>query len=417
MKFVKPSRVDGSVAAPPSKSMTQRAFALAALTRGESEIRHFSVADDALSALDIATEFAAGVRLDPVSRSIFLAGGGAPETETLDCGESGLAMRMFAAVAALQKRPLTLTATGSLARRPVGFIEDTLRALGAEAQTAGGLPPLRVCGPLRGGRATVDGAVSSQFLSGLLIALPRCRRHSRLTVANLKSKPYVRLTLAMVRQAGGIIRCDDDLAEFEIPGRQKYQPQTYIVERDWSGAAFLLAAGAIAGRVTVRGLDPQSEQADRAVLDALRLAGARVEIGGDGVTVVRDERRAFAFDATDCPDLFPPLAALAACCAGTSALTGVGRLRHKESDRAAALIAEFGKIGAALRVDGDVLLVAGAPLTGGEVDSHGDHRIAMALAVAALASRDGVNIRGEGCVAKSYPDFFEDLLSIAEPKS
>jgi 3-phosphoshikimate 1-carboxyvinyltransferase len=415
MKFVKPSRVAGALAAPSSKSMMQRAVALAVLTAGESEIRRPSFADDSVAALDAAV--ALGARVTVERDRVRIAGDGWPRGAALDCGESGLALRMFAAVAALQSTPATLTGRGSLLRRPVGFIETTLRAFGAEASTADGKPPLRVCGPLRAREAPVDGSISSQFLSGLLIALPRRETDSTLTVANLQSKPYVRLTLEMLRRAGAAVQGDDAMTRFEIAGGQRYRPQSWEIEGDWSGAAFLLVAGAIAGRVVVRGLDPRSAQADRAILDALQLAGAQCTIDGDAVAVEHSTLRGFDFDATDCPDLFPPLVALAASCAGTSALAGVGRLRHKESDRAAALAGEFARLGGRLRFAGDKLLIDGGPLAGGAAQAHNDHRMAMALAVAALVSRDGVTIDDEACVAKSYPEFFADLASLTEVPS
>jgi 3-phosphoshikimate 1-carboxyvinyltransferase len=187
------------------------------------------------------------------------------------------------------------------------------------------------------------------------------------------------------------------------------EPFVLQITGDWSGAAFLLVAGALAGSVDVSGLDLLSAQADRAVLGALRAAGARVEEGTDRIRVEAGPLRAFELDAADCPDLFPPLVALACSCEGTTRLRGAGRLLHKESDRAAALVEEFGKLGAYLVTDGDTLRVAGGPLRGGAVGSHGDHRMAMALAVAALRTREGVDLDGEGCVAKSYPDFFERL--------
>jgi 3-phosphoshikimate 1-carboxyvinyltransferase len=165
--------------------------------------------------------------------------------------------------------------------------------------------------------------------------------------------------------------------------------------------------------VDVSGLDLFSAQADRAVLGALRAAGARVAESADGIRVEAGPLCAFDFDATDCPDLFPPLVALACSSHGTTRLRGAGRLLHKESDRAAALVEEFGKLGAHLVADGDTLCVVGGQLHGGAVGSHGDHRMAMALAVAALRTRGGVNLEGEGCVAKSYPDFFEDLDALA----
>jgi 3-phosphoshikimate 1-carboxyvinyltransferase len=266
-----------------------------------------------------------------------------------------------------------------------------------------------VRGPLTPGEADIDGSVSSQLLTGLLMALPACAGDSVLHVHELKSKPYIRLTLRLLEQFGIQLRANASLSRFEIPGRQKYRARSYRVEGDWSGAAFPLVAGAIAGRVELSGLVLDSAQADRAVLEALESAGARVRAGRERVAVEQSSLRGFDFDAAECPDLFPPLVALACFCSGTTTLRGAGRLRHKESDRASALLEEFTRIGARVRLDGDLLLVTGGTLEGGEARSHGDHRIAMALAVAALGSRRGVSISGEEAVAKSYPEFFDDL--------
>jgi 3-phosphoshikimate 1-carboxyvinyltransferase len=254
--------------------------------------------------------------------------------------------------------------------------------------------------------------MSSQVASGLLMALPLCPQDSVLTVANLKSKPYLRMTLSLLKEFGIIIHHDEELRRFEIPGKQAYHPRNYRVEGDWSGGAFLLVAGAIAGRVKVRGLSDKSLQADRAVLMALEKAGAKIGSGGNTVTVEQNRLKAFEFNATDCPDLFPPLAALACHCEGRSVIQGTERLKHKESDRALALVREFRKMGARIRVQGGRMEVTGGRLEGGDVSSNQDHRIAMACAVAGLSSEKGVRIRDWSCVAKSYPQFFDDLEAL-----
>jgi 3-phosphoshikimate 1-carboxyvinyltransferase len=244
------------------------------------------------------------------------------------------------------------------------------------------------------------------------MALPLCPQDSVLTVANLKSKPYLSMTRSLLKEFGIIIHHDGELRRFEIPGKQAYHPRTYRVEGDWSGGAFPLVAGAIAGRVKVRGLSDKSLQADRAILEALEKSGARVRSEGNAVTVEQSRLEAFEFDATDCPDLFPPLVALACHCKGRSVIQGTERLRHKESDRALALVREFRKMGAHIRVQGGTMEVTGGRLKGGEVCSHNDHRIAMACAVAGLGSEKGVAIREWACVAKSYPQFFDDLEAL-----
>ena len=220
------------------------------------------------------------------------------------------------------------------------------------------------------------------------------------------------LTISLLDRFGIAIEADPGFTRFRIKGGQSYRSGEYRVEGDWSGAAFILVAAAVGGEATVEGLSPNSLQADRRVLEALRAAGAELILAEDAVTVRCGDLRAFEFDATECPDLFPPLAALGLHCAGTSRIFGAGRLKHKESDRAAALVEELSGLGAAIAVRGDVLEIAPSRVRGGTLDARNDHRIAMAGALAGLASGAGVRVEGAECVAKSYPRFFEDLESL-----
>jgi 3-phosphoshikimate 1-carboxyvinyltransferase len=217
------------------------------------------------------------------------------------------------------------------------------------------------------------------------------------------------MTVDLVRRFGIRISHDEGLTQFGIEGGQSYRPSAYTVEGDWSGAAFLLVAGAIAGKAVVTGLDLHSLQADRAVLAALEAAGADLTVEEEGVSVEGRDLRAFIFDAADCPDLFPPLAALAAHCEGTSVIYGAERLVHKESDRAGALKEEFGRMGILIETCGNRMEVHGGVVQPTKVHAHNDHRIAMACAVAALRSQGEIAIEGSECVAKSYPGFFSDL--------
>ncbi len=410
MRVVEASRVKGRVDAPPSKSHTVRAVLLAALAQGRSVLARPSRCEDALAALGLAR--ALGARVEDRFEEIAVTGGAPPTGNVLECGESGFCLRAATALAALFDSEFAVTGRGSLLNRPVGPVEAPLGALGARCETAGGFPPVSVRGPLRGGAAEVDGTHGSQFLSGLLMALPLCPGDSEVRVSGLRSGPYVRMTLACVEAFGGRVDREADLSSFRIRGGQRYRAGRVEVEGDWSGASFLLVAGAVAGEAEVAGLDPGSFQPDRAVLTALSDAGAEITWGAEALRVRRGDLRAFDFDATDCPDLFPPLAVLACACSGTSVLKGVGRLRAKESDRAAALVSELGRLGGRLRLDGDRMVIRGGPLWGGEVDSGGDHRIAMAGAVAGLLCPNGAAVVGEACVAKSYPGFFDDLDSI-----
>ncbi len=405
-KIIMPSDLTGVVQAPPSKSMTQRAIAAALLSGGESIIINPSGCDDSLAAMSIASALGASVNSEPGLLKI--TGSGEMKENKLNCGESGLAIRMFSPIAALNDAEIIITGTGSLTKRPMSMIEDALKQLGVGCKSNGGFLPLRIKGPLKGGSCKIDGSLSSQLLTGLLMALPVAENDSVVIVDNLKSKPYIDMTLQVLERFG--IRIDrTDYTRFSIPGSQIYQPQKFEVEGDWSGGAFLLVAGAINGEITVKGLRPDSRQSDKAILNVLDSAGARTTIMENSVGVKKSELRPFFFDATESPDLFPPLVALAAYCRGTSTIKGVSRLIHKESNRSAALVNEFGKMNIKIGIDGDNMFVTGGKVSGAEVSSHGDHRIAMATAVAALAANGKVIIKDSQCVAKSYPAFFDDL--------
>jgi 3-phosphoshikimate 1-carboxyvinyltransferase len=412
MIAVSPGPVAGRVRAPASKSHLQRLLLAAALAGGESRLDRAGHSADGEACLGVVQGLGAQVRRE--GEAIRIRGGlpGVGMASTLECGESGFCLRAAAALAALAPGATTLHGRGSLAARPVDMVLEPLRALGAEGCSRGGLPPLVVRGPLRGGAARVDGRESSQALSGLLLALPRAEGDSDVRVDGLRSAPYVRMTLEVLEAFGARVEASADLSRFHVPGRQTYRAVDLDVEGDWSGAAFLLVAGALAGEVTVDGLSPRSPQADRAVLEALDLAGVPVSWDGPSLRVRQGSLKGFHFDATHCPDLFPPLAALACHARGTTRLRGVSRLARKESDRARALLEELSAMGARVGLDGDMMIIHGGTLQGGRVDPRHDHRMAMACAVAALASRDGAVMEGEACVAKSYPDFFDALASL-----
>lgn len=409
MRFIKPGEIEGAVRAPPSKSIMQRAVILSAMAQGESVITNPTFCDDAIATMNVAQALGAQIARGP--EGVMVQGGGIPRGGTLDCGESGTCMRMISAVAALHNQELTIRGRGSLMRRPIGMIEEPLRALGAECRTNGGLPPIKIKGPIHGGRVEVDGSLSSQFVSGLLMALPLCNEDSEIAAAGLKSRAYVGMTQSAMASFGVKTPPDDGAGRFIIEGGRRYRGTRYAVEGDWSGAAFLLVAGAIRGGVRVERL-AMGIQPDQGIRDAIFHAGADIICEDDAVRVESRSLKAFEFDATDCPDLFPPLAVLACNCIGKSVIVGASRLKHKESDRGAVLAQELGKLGADIKVIGDRMEITGRRLKGGRIDPHKDHRIAMAGAVAALNSENGVGIKDEKCVSKSYPGFFEDLESL-----
>jgi 3-phosphoshikimate 1-carboxyvinyltransferase len=405
-KTVKPGRISGQISAPPSKSMTQRAIAAAALSEDECIIHNPSYCDDSLAGIGIARSL--GAEISVYDDKLVIHGFRDLKNNVLDCGESGLAIRLYSPVAALYNEKITLTGKGSLTKRPMGMIGDALTQLGVTCTTNSGFLPLTIKGPVRAGKCIVDGSVSSQLLTGMLMALPLASDDSEVTVNDLKSKPYIDMTLQLLGDFGISIE-NQGYSIFIIPGNQKYQARTYSVEGDWSGGAFLLVAAALAGRLRVRGLRRESRQSDIAIIDALKKAGADLKSGRDYVEVSRSALKAFEFDATECPDLFPPLVALASCCNGTTSVKGVSRLAFKESNRADTLKEEFGKIGIRVELDDDIMKIHGGNPKGSTVSPHNDHRIAMALAVTALAAESRISITDANCVDKSYPGFFKDL--------
>ena len=408
-RSVEPSYVSGRVLAPPSKSMTQRIIAAAILAEGQSLILNPSYCDDSLAAMSIAVSL--GARVEPEADKMRITGSGELREKKLNCGESGLAIRMFSPIAALYPEEIIMTGSGSLKKRPMNMIGDALNQLGVKCITTDGYLPLVIQGPIKGSYCEIDGSMSSQLLTGLLMALPLSDNDSTIKVSNLKSKPYIDMTIGVLRDFG-IKISNEEYQLFRVPGRQKYSPGSYEVESDWSGGSFLLVAGAISGNITVNGLRTGSFQSDMAILKALENAGAALKISDGQIEVSKSVLKAFEFDATESPDLFPPLVALASYCNGVTKLKGAARLLHKESDRATALSEEFGKMNINVELKDDYLLVKGGKVKGTRVSSHDDHRIAMAAAVAALGATGPVYIRDSHCVAKSYPGFFDDLRKI-----
>lgn len=405
-----PGRVDGRLRAPASKSDAQRALAAASLARGRSVIAGCTSCADTAAARQAI--IALGARVEAVGDTVAVSGWEREPAARVECGESGLALRMFAPIAALHDREITLDGRGTLRSRPMAMLEDALRSCGASCRSDQGRLPLVVRGPLRGGAVTVDGSVTSQHITGLLLALPLAAEPSRLVVERPTSRPYLSMTLCTLRAWGIAVDAGPELSVFSMPGNQRYRPTAYEVEGDWSGASCLLVAGAIAGRVAISNLDAASPQADRVLLDVLKDAGARVGISGRTVTVEHEALTAFECDAGEAPDLVPALVVLACHCAGTSRIAGIARLRHKESDRVSALLELFGGLGGQIATDGDGFVVIGGPLRGGFARTHHDHRMAMAASVAALRSSAGVTVDDPACVEKSYPRFFDDLSSI-----
>ena len=420
---IHPSKLKGIIQAPASKSSMQRACAAALLTKGETIIRNPGHSNDDRAAIGIIK--ALGAEIVEKSDELIVKSGGLPFTIqhspfTIHCGESGLSIRMFTPLAALSDKEITITGSGSLSLRPMDFFDEILPQLGIKIKSNNGKLPLLLQGPLQPENIEVDGSLSSQFLTGLLMAYAAAGASDvSIKVKDLKSKPYIDLTLDVMKHFGLKIPENKNYKEFIY--HKESSPATsaestynvYTVEGDWSGGAFLLVAGAIAGPITVRGLDLSSTQADRKIMDALMAANAGIAMDAKGIQLHRGSMDAFYFDATDCPDLFPPLVALAAYCNGKTTIKGVTRLTHKESNRAITLQDEFDKMGVRIDLENDLMIVHGGGMVkGADVHSHHDHRIAMACAVAGLKADSEMVIEEAQAINKSYPDFYNDLKSL-----
>ncbi len=417
---VYPAFLKGSLQIPGSKSAMQRAVALAMLHNGITILNQPGISHDDKAALAIAKTLGAKInflpdnKLEVIGSKAFQATDEirkAEETLEINCGESGLSMRMFTPITALYPTPILITGTGSLLKRPMDFYVDLLPKLGIEIKSNEGKAPLHLEGKLIPADIEIDGSLSSQFLTGLLIAFAKAAKEEvTIKVNNLNSKPYINLTLQLLEKFGYKVS-HKNFEEFKIqPVTMSEETIDYTVEADWSSASFLLVAAAINGDILIKGLDKNSAQADAAILEALQKANVSLQETGEGLLVEKSNLVAFDFDATHCPDLFPPLVALAAYANGTTTIRGANRLLHKESNRGLTLQTEFAKLGVQIDIAEDLMRIHGTgKIKAAETESHNDHRIAMALAVAALQADGPILIKNAEAINKSYPDFYKDL--------
>ncbi|MCL2097965.1 MAG: 3-phosphoshikimate 1-carboxyvinyltransferase [Bacteroidales bacterium] len=413
--IIYPTKLKGRLKAPASKSLTLRAIAAATLSKGTSIINNASLCGDAMVAINIAKALGTTVAIN--GDTLTITGNFSAAETSFSVGESGLCMRMFAPIATLLGTPVHITGESSLLQRPMQMIDEALAQSGASCKLMRNTDTVawRVEGSLKGGKLLIDGHETSQALTGLLMALPLASADSEIYVQNLAGKGYVELTIQLLRQFGVVIQKQHE-GYYKIRGGQSYKAKEYFVEGDWSGAAFLLAAAALSGEITIRNLFGNTKQPDSSVLKILTLANAPVSVSEQEVFLRKPQGllRAFNFDASDSPDLAPPLAALAAHCKGTSTIYGIQRLKIKESNRAEVLQQEFARIGVRIDLTENTMKIHGGTLTVGEepVYAHNDHRIAMALAVAACSANKPLTIEGAECVSKSYPAFFTDLQKL-----
>lgn len=405
--------VAGQITAPPSKAQTHRALFTALFAKGSTRIIHPLQCDDTKATERAVT--ALGARISG-SEILTVSSDGALKRprEIIDCGESGVTMRFVIPILSLIGGETVLKAEESLIQRPIEPLVDALKQLNVSLSVNDRLVTVSG-GPAEGGTVTVRGDVSSQFISGLLLAGTLMKKGIKLEVlSQLESRNYVLLTIETLRRHGVNVNVSRDFSLFEVPRGQKPKPTTDEISGDYSSASYHLCAAAITeSSLTVSNLS-QTLEPDSVIVNLLSRMGVKTNVTGNSVAVEGGKLKVTDVDIRECPDLGPIIAVLA-CYAdgGTTRITGARRLRYKESDRLASMRSELVSLGGkVIETEDGLVLSSPVTLTGGIVQSHRDHRIAMALSIAALGAKSEVTIRGAECVNKSYPSFFEDLRSI-----
>jgi len=416
--ITKSEHLAGEVSAPPSKAYTHRMLIAALLSNGVSKISNPLVSDDTKATLRAVK--ALGAETELLENCWTIRGTEllkAPKNP-INCGESAATLRFIIPVAALASGATLFTFGSSLERRPIAPLLQSLKQLGAEShlQLKERSSLVRVHGGgISGGKTSIRGDISSQFISGLLFACPKAKKDTEIAVTTpLESRSYVQMTIEVLTKHGIRVSTSNDFTQLKIPSNQNYNPCSHEVPGDFSSAAFLLAAAAVtSSRVKVKNLDYHSIHGDRAILDILEEMGSKVRANDKFVEVEGAQLNAVDVDAKDTPDLVPVCAVLACYSKGISKIYNAKRLRYKESDRLGSLRTELKKMGAEIIAKEDSLIIRGpCAMQGATINSHNDHRIAMACAVAALEAIGETKIQNSECVNKSYPRFFDDLRSL-----
>lgn len=409
----RPASFAGDVTVPPSKSFAHRAILCAALADGESVLSPVAWNRDIEATLNAARALGAKAAFDAESQTVRIQGIRTPAKKAeINCLESGSTVRFLIPVAAALGTQAVFTGEGRLPERPIGCYADCLPPHGTACVSDGGLP-FSISGQLQPGEFSIPGNISSQFITGLLLALPLLSGDSRITLTTpLESVGYVDITLSVLRDFG--IEVHPDASGWLIPGNQRYQARSYTVEGDWSQAAFFLAMGAMTDNpdgICIHGLRWDSVQGDRAAADVFARFGARITRQDDCVLVQPpvDRLHGIRVDVSDIPDMVPALAACASACEGTTIIENAARVRIKESDRLAAMENGLRDLGAMVSSTPDSLTIEGASrLAGGTAQGCNDHRIVMALSACAARADAPVTITDAQSIRKTYPNFFED---------
>ncbi|MBV4417906.1 3-phosphoshikimate 1-carboxyvinyltransferase [Clostridium tyrobutyricum] len=410
---IKPGRLGGKVKVPSSKSGCHRSIICASLASGKSIIDNVYFSRDIEVTTEAMKNF--GVKIDRKEDRLVIDGTGqlVLKSKNIHCGESGSTLRFLIPLAASMNEEVILTGEGKLVERPLDVYYNIFKEQNIYYKNNSGRLPLAIKGKLKSGNYQVRGDISSQFITGLMYELPLLDGDSEINITtNLESKPYVDITLDVLKHFGINVE-NAQYKKFVISGNQKYRNSNYTVEGDFSQVAFLLAIGILGDEVCCSDIKIESSQGDRVIVDIFKNMGANIEVGGNNIIARSSKTNGVIFDAAQCPDLVPAVAALASVSSGTTQIINAERLRIKESDRLTAISSQLNKIGADVKEKKDGLIINGMEkLKGGIVSSFNDHRIAMALAAVSSKCSDDLIIENAECVKKSYPDFWKDFKSL-----
>jgi len=412
--IIKPKLLKGNIVVPSSKSLGHRGIIAAALSRGISRVDNIQLSKDIEATMELMKELGAVVNIE--DQNLYIDGRKMFSYEKkldLRCRESGSTLRFLIPLALTKDGDYIFHGEGKLISRPLEPYYEIFEEKGIKYSREEDGLPLKVSGKLTSGTYRVRGDISSQFITGLLFSLPILEDNSRIQITTkLESKGYIDLTLDILKDFGIEIE-NNNYKEFNIRGAQKYNCRNYYVEGDYSQGAFFLVAGALGSSIVCYGLNKDSLQGDKVILDILEAMGCNVEESKEGIKVKPSKTKGIEIDASNCPDLVPILTVLASLSEGETKIVNAKRLRIKECDRLHAITKELNKLGANIIELEDSLIISGVnELKGGEVDSHNDHRIVMALAIAATRARGNVIINNPGAVEKSYPNFFKDYFKL-----
>lgn len=406
--LVQNCKINGKIDAKPSKSIFQRLLALAMLSSKPTVIENICESDDCQAVLKMLVDL--GIIVHKNENYLEIQPASIKNSAKLYSKESGLAIRMFSAILSIFPYTFTIYPNGSMLSRKLFEIEKTLTSLGANVQTNFDLPPIVIKGPIKSGEIQLDASQSSQFLTGLLIALPKLSEKSTINVVSLSSKPYVDITIDLISKFGGKVE-NREYKQF-ICYPSEYTGGEFYCENDWSNSSVFLIAGAIGGKCSITGLNLNSFQGDRIILNVLEEVGARIEFCENTIEVVKNNLQPFEFDAQNNPDLVPYLSVLAMNCQGTSKIYNIERLKYKESNRLAKILEILESAGVEYNFNDGLLQISGGNYSIDFVDTSNDHRIAMVAALLSINNPHPIEVKDPYSVNKSYPDFWNDFRKI-----